>query len=232
MNNRKIIGLMGAKGSGKDTSASFLIQERGYRRTSFATELYRQAAAAYGVSVEYLGDRTLVQTPNGPVEFKEHPQDGLKLQRCTDPAFVQCVLEELQATGITVETPLSPRVVMQLWGTEYRRKRGVDSYWLDIVGAELRENPEVNFVITDVRFPNEHAFVKAHCGYNWRVRNLEVEQREAANRARNGSSAHPSETEAAKLPAVVTLYNVNGDLAGLRAQVLAGEHSMLEVEAA
>jgi hypothetical protein len=228
MNTRQIIGLMGAKGAGKDTAASFLLKERGFQRIGFADKLYREAAEAFGVPVEFLGDRTKVQTPTGPVEMKEYPQPELALENCRDPAFAQCALEELVAKNVTMQVPLSPRVVMQLWGTEYRRKRGVDSYWLDIVKAALDAAPGQNFVITDVRFPNEHAFVRNEGGDNLRVRNLAVEAQEESNRSKNGTAAHASETSVTAMPVYVEIFNQVGDLASLRADVLAAADALRE----
>lgn len=217
---RQIIGLMGAKGAGKDTAASFLLSERGFKRIGFADKLYREVAEAFGVTVAFLGDRTKVQTPAGLVEQKEHPQAQLALALCKDPAFVHCVLEEQGALGVTVLTPLSPRVVMQLWGTEHRRKRGLDSYWLDIVKEALDAEPTQSFVITDVRFPNEHSFVLDKGGDNLRIRNLTVETHEAANRLKNGTASHASETSVTTLSVHKEIFNEVGNLASLRADVL------------
>jgi len=218
---RQIIGLMGAKGAGKDTAAAFLCKELGFVRLAFAQRLYEEVAEAFGVTVAFLGDRTVVQTAQGPVERKELPQAELALRNCSDPAFVACVLEELKQQNVDMATPLSPREVMQQWGTEYRRRRGVDSYWLDIVQAQLDAEPEQNFVITDVRFPNEHSFVLEFEGLLFRIRNLQVEAREAANRAQNGTSGHSSETALNDAMAHAEIFNEQGNLAKLRADTLA-----------
>ncbi len=220
MTTRQIIGLMGAKGSGKDTAASFLVQQRGFIRIGFADKLYREVAQAYRVTVDYLGDRSKVTTPSGMVEKKEFAQPELALANCSDPAFVQCALDELAHLGVSISTPLSPRTVMQLWGTEYRRKRGVDSYWLDAVQAQMEAQRDSSFVITDVRFPNEHIFVTKKGGEVLRIRNRVVEEREAANRKANGTSAHASETAVSEMPAHVEIFNEIGNLAGLEAAVL------------
>lgn len=223
---------MGAKGAGKDTAASFLLNERGFQRIGFADECRREVAEAFGVTVEFLGDRTKVQTPAGPQELKEHPRPELSLQNCKDPAFVQCALEELKAQDVNRQTPLSPRAVMQLWGTEYRRSRGEDSYWLDIVKAVLCVNPDRSFVITDVRFPNEHAFVREEGGENLRIRNLTIEAQEADNRSKKGTAAHASETSVADLSVYTEIFNQIGDLAALRKDILTAVDALKEPTAA
>ena len=59
------------------------------------------------------------------------------------------------------------RVILQKWGTEYRRKQK-ESYWIDKVKTQvdfLRNNVDVDVVvITDVRFLNEADYVKDECG--------------------------------------------------------------------
>lgn len=226
MSVRKVIGLLGAKGSGKDTAAKFLVQERNYKRIAFADKLYNEVSGAFGVTTDFLGDRTKVETPTGPVEKKEHPTEVLALQNCKDQGFVQCVLEEMADKGITPQTPLSPRVVMQLWGTEYRRKRGVDNYWLQVVEKVLNENPEQSYVITDVRFPNEVSFVSGFGGECIRIRNPKVEADEAANRAASGTASHASETAVANIPVFAVVLNEMGQLDALRERILAAEEDV------
>lgn len=226
MSVRKVIGLLGAKGSGKDTAAKFLVQERGFKRIAFADKLYNEVAAAYGVTPEFLGDRTKVETPSGLVEKKEYPTDVLALEKCKDSGFVQCVLEEMADKGITLKSPLSPRVVMQLWGTEYRRKRGIDDYWLQVVQKVLNENPQQSYVITDVRFPNEVAFVNNFGGECLRIRNPIVEAQEAANRAASGTASHASETAVSNIPVFAVILNEMGQLDALRERILAAEEEV------
>ena len=221
--NRIIIGTIGVKGAGKDTAAAFLCKHRGYLRVAFADELYRQVAHAFGVTVEYLGDRTTVQSASGAmVELKEMPRPELALANCKDPAFVRCLQEEFEALGrqLPLHEPLSPRTVMQYWGTEYRRKRGVDSYWLDIVAGQLKENASRNVVITDVRFMNENAFIVEHGGYRLRVRNETVEALQARERAQKGTASHASELQVLTMPVDFEVHNVMGQLSELQAAVL------------
>lgn len=199
---RKIIGLMGVKGCGKDTFAAILVKQHGFVRIGFADELYRQVAQTYGVTVEFLGERTT----------KETDLPELALSNCKEPGFVQCVLETLgwDNTLENLEKPLSPRTVLQLWGTEFRRLRGQDSYWLDIVARALKDQPERSFVVTDVRFPNEMKFMKDEGATLVRVRRPAQEEREAKERLQNGRATHASETALANAKADVEVFNVEG----------------------
>lgn len=212
---RMIAGLIGPKGCGKDTSAAYLIKEAGFMRAAFADALYKEAADAFGVTVEFLGNR----------DTKEADLPELRLERCRDPEFVKVVLE---LAGYSykrrkeMRAPRSPRFIMQLWGTEYRRrsKSGWDSYWLDKVQAIIDANPDRSFVITDVRFNNEGDFVEKHGGFLVRIRRPELEAREAADRARKGTAAHSSETEMLTRKVAYELFNVEGKPESLREGIL------------
>ena len=56
------------------------------------------------------------------------------------------------------------RIILQKWGTEYRRKQN-ERYWIDKIKTQvsfLRDNVDV-VVLTDVRFLNEVDYVKDEC---------------------------------------------------------------------
>lgn len=209
---RNIIGLLGGKGAGKDTCADFLVNERGYRRIGFADLLYQQASDAFGVTVAFLNNRAT----------KETPLPELCLANCKDPDFVRCVVEELKLAGLPdyLHIPHSPRVILQLWGTEYRRRRGVDSYWLDKVKEVIMAHPFQSFVVTDVRFLNEFNFIQSLGGICVRVLRAALDALAAIDRAKKGTAAHPSETELLSVLADAELENVEGDPGSLRVGVL------------
>jgi hypothetical protein len=221
---QKVIGLMGVKGSGKDTAAAHLVEMHGFSRVGFADALYQEAADAFGVAVDRLSNRAT----------KESPSLDFALQNCKDPHYVGCVLghegvlnlDEMGDSLVRAQ-PRSPRVILQHWGTEYRRKgfpgvyEGKDSYWIDLVRAVIAESPEVNFAITDVRFLNEYRYVRSVGGVLARVRRPELEAREALERAKSGAAAHSSETELLGVPVDLELLNTEGDHDSLKAAVLA-----------
>lgn len=178
-----LIGLIGLKGAGKDTCAKYLV-DNGFTRLAFADKLYQEVAAAFNVSIEFLGNR----------ETKESPRQELMLRNCQDPLFAQ-IVQKLKQNELGREfglnEALSPRQVMQFWGTDYKRKYVSDSYWLDVVAQQMQETPG-RYVITDVRFNNEADFIETRSGILVRV------TREALERAFEKldiSKQHPSETE-------------------------------------
>jgi hypothetical protein len=222
-----ILGLTGVKGSGKDTLAQYLIDVFGVKRIGFADELYQQVANEYATTVLALNRR----------ETKESALPFLALKFCQDVRFVEVALQSItksralrkacldayqtgnvpaHASARRVKSilnaPRSPRWTLQLWGTEYRRKSkyGVDSYWLDIVAAAIAKEPTQTFVITDVRFRNEAELVKRLGGHLMRIRRPVLEEREAADRAMNGTAAHPSEVEMLTYPVPYEVVNEEG----------------------
>lgn len=206
---QEVLGLIGVKGAGKDTAATIFIEKFGFQRVAFADALYREVAEAFGVTVEFLGNR----------DTKEVPQDELKLLNCTNSGFVTTALEIAEEEGLEldVRTPLSPRWVLQLWGTEFRRIReGHDSYWLDRVNDIIRANPTINFVVTDVRFINEATYICNILGGKLiRIRRPVLEAREAQARAENGTAAHRSEVELLTYPTDLEAVNVEGEMGSL-----------------
>jgi hypothetical protein len=222
---RKVVGLLGLKGVGKDTAAHHLVKYLGYLRIGFADALYKEVAEAFGVTVEFLGNR----------DTKETDLPVLALKNCSVLAFADAVAFEKGWTdpaqrALEMTLPRSPRFVMQFWGTEFRRKHGKDSYWLDIVQAAFDAHPTRSFVVTDVRFPNEFDFIGLAGGERFRIRNFTLEAAAEADRAKSGSFAHSSETALLKHTADADLINTPGDRAPLRRAILSQVRAPLLVQ--
>jgi adenylate kinase family enzyme len=163
-----LLGLAGKAGVGKDTVADYLVARYGFTKFSFSDALYREVATAFGVAETELRDRSL----------KEIESPVLALERCVDDRFISHVLaQSLDVRNITA--PLSPRQVLQWWGTEYRRTQD-HNYW--IAKAEesmynlwaMYQYPEQRpqyFVNASVRFPNEREWVHKFVNGNvWHLR--------------------------------------------------------------
>lgn len=194
-----VLGFLGLKRAGKDTAATFLVNSYGFRRIAFADKLYQEVAEAFGVTVAFLqADAT-----------KELPLPELALRNCREAGFVTCLAEELNNSSLDeafLDEARSPRQVLQMWGTEYRRKRGIDSYWLDIVAAQMTD-PAGRYVITDVRFPNEIAFVRERAGRLVRVRRPARETQEGQQGA---TERHSSEVMVRNAPVDREVFNLEG----------------------
>ena len=142
-----IIALHAKAGAGKDAFADRLVEVHGYVKRGFAAPLYEEVAHAFRVTVPWLQDRTR----------KEAPRRELRLVNCIDAEFV----EFMRRVGWHYNDRLSPRQVLQQWGTEYRRQQNVN-YWLDQFARFCDEHP--NVAATDTRFENEAQFVRAASG--------------------------------------------------------------------
>lgn len=129
-----IIGICGFIGSGKDTAADFLVNFHGFRRDSFAGTLKDAVAAVFNWDRELLEGRTKAARA-----WREQ----------VDPWWA----ERLNMPNLT------PRLVLQLWGTEVCRKSFHDDIWIASVENKLR-NSKDSIVISDCRFPNEIASIK------------------------------------------------------------------------
>lgn len=203
MKNPVIVGLIAAKGAGKDSLAAAMAG-LGYTRLAFADALYAEAADAYNCTVASLQVR----------ETKESPQLWLSPSVCRNKDFALFCEDYLAAEGRTGgdQAPMSPREVLQQWGT-FRRQTDKD-YWLKQVENVLR-SPEASgmkFVVTDVRFANEATRVESLGGALVRIRRKTAEDAAAGD-------MHPSETE---LRSRATRYTVdnNGTLEDLEVAAL------------
>ena len=129
-----IIGVCGFIGSGKDTVADYLTNFHGFRRESFANTLKDAVAAVFG------WDRTMLEGRTKQArEWREQ----------VDPWWA----ERLEMPNLT------PRWVLQYWGTEVCRKGFHDNIWIASLENKLR-NSQDHVVISDCRFPNEIAAIK------------------------------------------------------------------------
>ena len=159
----KVVGLVGRKRSGKDTVAD-VFEKLGWYRTSFAKALYKEVSEAFDVSVEDLQNH----------ETKEVP--WVCLETCKDAEFATLAkalarvsfLDKLDHVGIKTEDLrqfwLSPRRILQWWGTEYRRKDDT-FYWVRKLSEELAVRKPKHVIISDIREPHEAAYVKRSDGY-------------------------------------------------------------------
>ena len=139
---RKIIGIAGLIGSGKDTVANHLIQEHDFRRIKFADKLKDGVAAIF----------------EWPRELLEGDSDESREWRETPDEFWSKELGE----------DITPRFVLQKFGTEVRDGFHVHT-WTILLKKTILQNPNTNYVIPDVRFPHEDAIIKELGGEMWRV---------------------------------------------------------------
>jgi len=138
-----ILGVTGLIGSGKDTIADYLCTFHGFQRLSFAASLKDAVSSVFG------WDRELLEgTTKSSREWREQ----------VDPWWA----ERLNIPNLT------PRWVLQYWGTEVCRNGFHTDIWVASVENKLRQSKD-NIVITDCRFANELQAIKKAGGITCRV---------------------------------------------------------------
>jgi hypothetical protein len=124
-----IIGMVGFIGSGKDTAADYLVNNYKFHRYSFAGTLKDAISAVFG------WDRNLLEGLTSEARDWRESVDIWWANRLKIPH-------------------LTPRWVLQHWGTDILRNYFHNEIWVSSLENKLRKTDD-NIVISDVRFPNE-----------------------------------------------------------------------------
>ncbi len=161
-----IIGICGFIGSGKDTVADYLVNLHHFRRESFANSLKDAVAQVFGWDRTMLEGRTKQSR-----EWREQPDKWWSAR---------------------LGREVTPRLMLQLWGTEVCRRGFHDDIWIASLENKLR-NSQDDIVITDCRFPNEIKSIKSAGGKIVRVvRGPEPDWYDAAVSANRGPDGNPT----------------------------------------
>ena len=155
-----LIGLVGLIGSGKDTVADRMVQNHGFKRDSFAKSLKDATANIFGWDRELLEGQT---------------QESRKWREQPDEFWSEKFKKEI-----------TPRWVLQHFGTEVCRGTMLDSIWIDSFVARYRGDKTV---ISDTRFVNEIKVIRDQGGKIILVKRGEIPSREEMQ----ASGAHQSE---------------------------------------
>ena len=161
-----IIGICGFISSGKDTIADYLVNLHHFRRESFANSLKDAVAHVFG------WDRTLLEGRTKQAREWREVRDTWWSER--------------------LGMDITPRYILQQWGTEVCRGAFHDDIWIASLENKLR-NSRDDVVITDCRFPNEIRAIRAAGGRVIRVvRGPEPDWYDAAVSVNHGPDGNSS----------------------------------------
>jgi len=176
-----IIGICGFIGSGKDTVADYLVNFHEFRRESFASTLKDAVGAVFG------WDRMLLEGRTAQAREWREQVDPWWAERLDMPT-------------------LTPRWVLQYWGTEVARKSFHDDIWIASLENKLR-NSKDHVVISDCRFPNEILSIKNAGGkIVWVNRGALPEWYDIALAANQGSNIAINQLKMQKIHASETAW--------------------------
>lgn len=138
-----LISITGLIGSGKDTIAEYLVAKHGFKQDSFAGNLKD------AISTIFNWDRELLE---GKTEVGREWRDQI---------------DTWWAARLGIPH-LTPRWVLQYWGTEVCRHGFHDDIWIASLENKLKQSTQ-NIVISDCRFPNEIKMVQQLTGVTIQV---------------------------------------------------------------
>lgn len=157
-----IVGLLGFIGSGKGTAGDIL-KDIGFTPLSFAKGVKDVAAEMFGWPRHLLEGDTQASR-----DWRER----------TDEFWTK-------EFGYT----FTPRLALQLMGTEVGRDVFHKNFWVIKMKQYILENPNQNYVITDVRFQNEIQFLHDMNGVLIEIqRDVKPHWYDIARKANNGDS--------------------------------------------
>ena len=141
----KIIGICGLIGSGKGAISDILVNDYKFTKISFADSLKDAIAAIFSWPRNLLEGNT------------------------TESRIWREQVDTWWANRLGIEN-LTPRWVLQYWGTEVCRHGFHDDIWIASLEHKLNDIKNANIVIPDTRFINEINTIKHNNGQIWRVK--------------------------------------------------------------
>ena len=136
-----LVGIVGLIGSGKGTVSDRLVEKHGYQKDSFAKSLKDAVASMFN------WDRAMLEGDSESSRYWREQPDKFWSEK--------------------FGKPITPRWVLQYFGTEVMRGQMYDGIWVDSCMGRYKGQ---NTVIADVRFPNEVTQIRAQGGKIIRVK--------------------------------------------------------------
>ena len=134
-----IVGICGLIGCGKGTVGDILV-EQGFVKISFADKLKDGVAEIFG------WDRAMLEGDTNESRQWREQRDNYWSDE--------------------TQMEVTPRVVLQLFGTDCMRNGFNDGVWVSLLKKTILDNPG-NYVVPDVRFANEQQMIRDIGGEIW-----------------------------------------------------------------
>ena len=139
-----IVGMCGLIGTGKDTVADILVHNYNFKKLSFADKLKD------GVATVFSWDRQMLEGTTDESRSWREQRDEFWSRETNEH--------------------ITPRLVLQMFGTDCMRNGFYDGIWVSLVKQQLLNNKDKNYVIPDVRFENEAKMIRSLGGRICQVR--------------------------------------------------------------
>jgi hypothetical protein len=144
MENKRLIGIIGLKQSGKDTAGTYLIEQHGFSRYAFGDPVKQICKTLFDLSDEQLVNH--------------------KLKEAKDPRWGISPREMFQRIG----TEFGQFELFKIF-PELKKKIKHREMWVKLFNEWLIKNQDKKVVITDVRFKHEAKYIKDSGGFNIKI---------------------------------------------------------------
>ena|ERR1700691_3404040 len=148
-----IISASGFQSSGKDTFGNFLVENCNFTKLSFSKSLKDSLSTIFN------WDRDLLDgnTPESRV-WREQPD-----------IWWENKLDWNSHQGRKYSNRFTPRIALQLFGTEIFRNNFHDNIWVLSLESQIKDI-KTPIIITDCRFPNELVMIRNNKGITVRIK--------------------------------------------------------------
>lgn len=179
-----ILGLSGKTKAGKDTTADYLIENRGWdRKVAFSDNLKKMVQSVFGLTTYHTSTQEGKNSPIKNLTFSvdKHLQQIVEWVNMTHDVS----LDDADFSKLNGRVLVSPRDILQFVGTDVVRMY-CPNYHYEQLFFGISDSEKV--IISDTRFPNEASAILEHKGILVRIsrnpKTTEISQYVAA---------HPSE---------------------------------------
>lgn len=160
-----ILGLHGAAKAGKDTVADYILDKHSWgEKISFAGNLKEMCKAIFALTDSDVNTQDGKEKPFAqPKVFTQRNLGSvLYWMSQTHSSHPPAKGSKEKIKTLIGTKLLTPRHVLQFVGTEVCRTI-IPSYHGDVLIKKIKDNPDTNFIITDVRFPDEGDIIIDEC---------------------------------------------------------------------